>query len=227
MPDAGAGEIESGAGEAGDDRGFLGRRHLPPLLDLTTLDFDRRVGAEGLHASPDYTGRRVSPSDLLEADRLKGGGLRPDVGLKLPRGCGASSVSGRGVKRLLLRPSVSDKPKKTKTARLSMLEAAAANRLQGGMLEEHVPFLPAFADGILSARLTLEIAHGVVAKEPEWTALLFPPVSVGASGNESQQPGADRRVRGRARRDRTRGPNVSYRLAGSHDCIVEYADVVG
>jgi creatinine amidohydrolase len=54
--------------------------------------------------------------------------------------------------------------------------------LQGGMLEEHGPYLPAFTDGILSERLTLEIANGVVAKEPKWTALLFPPVSVGASG---------------------------------------------
>jgi creatinine amidohydrolase/Fe(II)-dependent formamide hydrolase-like protein/ketosteroid isomerase-like protein len=54
--------------------------------------------------------------------------------------------------------------------------------LQGGMLEEHGPYLPAFTDGILSERLTLEIAQGVVAKKPQWTALLFPPVSVGASG---------------------------------------------
>jgi creatinine amidohydrolase/Fe(II)-dependent formamide hydrolase-like protein/ketosteroid isomerase-like protein len=54
--------------------------------------------------------------------------------------------------------------------------------LQGGMLEEHGPYLPAFTDGILSERLTLEVANGVVAKKPEWTALLFPPVSVGASG---------------------------------------------
>ena len=54
--------------------------------------------------------------------------------------------------------------------------------LQGGMLEEHGPYLPAFTDGILSERLTLEIANGVVAKDPKWTALLFPPVSVGASG---------------------------------------------
>ena len=54
--------------------------------------------------------------------------------------------------------------------------------LQGGMLEEHGPYLPAFTDGILSERLTREIAQGIVAKKPEWTALLFPPVSVGASG---------------------------------------------
>jgi creatinine amidohydrolase/Fe(II)-dependent formamide hydrolase-like protein len=54
--------------------------------------------------------------------------------------------------------------------------------LQGGMLEEHGPYLPAFTDGILSDRLTRELAAGVVAKKPGWTALVFPPISVGASG---------------------------------------------
>jgi creatinine amidohydrolase/Fe(II)-dependent formamide hydrolase-like protein len=55
--------------------------------------------------------------------------------------------------------------------------------LEGGMLEEHGPFLPAFTDGFLSARLTREVADGVVAKKAGWTALVFPPVSVGASGS--------------------------------------------
>jgi creatinine amidohydrolase len=55
--------------------------------------------------------------------------------------------------------------------------------LQGGMLEEHGPYLPAFTDGFLSARLTRELASGIVAKRPGWTALVFPPVSVGASGS--------------------------------------------
>ena len=54
--------------------------------------------------------------------------------------------------------------------------------LQGGMLEEHGPYLPAFTDGILSERLTAEVARGVAANKPGWTALVFPPVSVGASG---------------------------------------------
>lgn len=54
--------------------------------------------------------------------------------------------------------------------------------LQGGMLEEHGPYLPAFTDGILSERLTSETANGVVAKKPGWTALWFPPISIGASG---------------------------------------------
>ena len=55
--------------------------------------------------------------------------------------------------------------------------------LQGGMLEEHGPYLPAFTDGYLSERLVREVAQGVVARLPGWTALLFPPVSVGASGS--------------------------------------------
>ena len=55
--------------------------------------------------------------------------------------------------------------------------------LQGGMLEEHGPYLPAFTDGILSARLTTELAEGIGRSRPGWTVLIFPPVSVGASGS--------------------------------------------
>ena len=55
--------------------------------------------------------------------------------------------------------------------------------LQGGMLEEHGPYLPAFTDGVLSARLTSELAAGIVRHRPTWTALVFPPISVGASGS--------------------------------------------
>ena len=55
--------------------------------------------------------------------------------------------------------------------------------LQGGMLEEHGPYLPAFTDGYFSARLADELAAGIMAQKPGWTALLFPPVSVGASGS--------------------------------------------
>lgn len=55
--------------------------------------------------------------------------------------------------------------------------------LQGGMLEEHGPYLPTFTDGILSARLTSELAAGIVKQRPGWTALIFPPVSVGSSGS--------------------------------------------
>lgn len=55
--------------------------------------------------------------------------------------------------------------------------------LQGGMLEEHRPYLPAFTDGFLSERLVADVARGVVAAKPGWTALVFPAVSVGASGS--------------------------------------------
>lgn len=55
--------------------------------------------------------------------------------------------------------------------------------LQGGMLEEHGPYLPAFTDGILSARLTTEVAEGIARKKPGWTVLIFPPISAGASGS--------------------------------------------
>ncbi len=55
--------------------------------------------------------------------------------------------------------------------------------LQGGMLEEHGPYLPAFTDGILSARLTDALAEGIVRQSPGWTVLRFPVLSVGASGS--------------------------------------------
>ena len=55
--------------------------------------------------------------------------------------------------------------------------------LQGGMLEEHGPYLPAFTDGYLSDRLAREVAHGVATRKPGWKAVVFPPVSVGASGS--------------------------------------------
>lgn len=66
--------------------------------------------------------------------------------------------------------------------------------LQGGMLEEHGPYLPAFTDGVLSDRLTAELAAGIASKRPQWTTLLFPPISAGASGSneigrQSSYPG--------------------------------------
>lgn len=55
--------------------------------------------------------------------------------------------------------------------------------LQGGMLEEHGPYLPAFTDGILSARLTQELAAGIAQQRPGWTVLVFPAIAAGASGS--------------------------------------------
>lgn len=74
-------------------------------------------------------------------------------------------------------------------ADLTTREIAALDRaktaviLQGGMLEEHGPYLPAFTDGILSARLTTALAEGLAARMPGWTILVFPPISVGSSGS--------------------------------------------
>jgi creatinine amidohydrolase/Fe(II)-dependent formamide hydrolase-like protein len=74
-------------------------------------------------------------------------------------------------------------------ADLATREIAALDRtrtvviLQGGMLEEHGPYLPAFTDGILSGRLTEEVAAGIVRERPGWTVLVFPMVSAGASGS--------------------------------------------
>lgn len=55
--------------------------------------------------------------------------------------------------------------------------------LPGGIVEEHGPYLPAYADGILSERLTQEIARAIAAKKPGWTVLIFPQVALGASGS--------------------------------------------
>ena len=55
--------------------------------------------------------------------------------------------------------------------------------LTGGMLEEHGPYLPAYTDGILSDRLTQEIARSVIAKKPGWTVLLFPQIPFGSTGS--------------------------------------------
>ncbi len=55
--------------------------------------------------------------------------------------------------------------------------------LTGGMLEQHGPYLPAYTDGILSERLTQEIARTVIAKKPGWTVLLFPQIPFGSTGS--------------------------------------------
>ena len=55
--------------------------------------------------------------------------------------------------------------------------------LPGGFLEEHGPYLPAFTDGILSDRLTKELARAIAAKRAGWTVLVFPQITVGSSGS--------------------------------------------
>ena len=54
--------------------------------------------------------------------------------------------------------------------------------LVGGMMEEHGPYLPAFTDGILSERLAGELLESFTDKKPGWTALVLPPINIGASG---------------------------------------------
>jgi creatinine amidohydrolase/Fe(II)-dependent formamide hydrolase-like protein len=55
--------------------------------------------------------------------------------------------------------------------------------LPGGILEEHGPYLPAWTDGILSERLTDELARGIAAALPDRTVLVFPQIPLGASGS--------------------------------------------
>jgi creatinine amidohydrolase/Fe(II)-dependent formamide hydrolase-like protein len=50
-----------------------------------------------------------------------------------------------------------------------------------GILEEHGPYLPVFADGYVAERIARSVAESIAAR-PEWTALIFPMVPVGAEG---------------------------------------------
>jgi creatinine amidohydrolase/Fe(II)-dependent formamide hydrolase-like protein len=54
--------------------------------------------------------------------------------------------------------------------------------LPGGILEEHGPWLPTFADGYLNERLTRSLATAIVTARPGWTVLVFPTVPLGNSG---------------------------------------------
>jgi creatinine amidohydrolase/Fe(II)-dependent formamide hydrolase-like protein len=55
--------------------------------------------------------------------------------------------------------------------------------LPRGILEEHGPYLPAGTDRVRSERLTDELAKGLAARNPTWRVLVFPQISVGASGS--------------------------------------------
>ena len=56
--------------------------------------------------------------------------------------------------------------------------------LPGGILEEHGPYLPSFADGYVSEHLTDALARAIAAR-PGWTVLLFPLIPLGvAPANE-------------------------------------------
>jgi creatinine amidohydrolase len=73
---------------------------------------------------------------------------------------------------------------KMKTAEIRALDRAkTVVVLPGGILEEHGPYLPAYTDGILSERLTAELALAVAAAKPGWKVLVFPQIPLGASGS--------------------------------------------
>ena len=53
--------------------------------------------------------------------------------------------------------------------------------LPGGILEQHGPYLPSFADGYMNERLTLELANAIVER-PGWRVLVFPLIPLGVGG---------------------------------------------
>jgi creatinine amidohydrolase/Fe(II)-dependent formamide hydrolase-like protein len=53
--------------------------------------------------------------------------------------------------------------------------------LPGGILEEHGPYLPSYADGYFNERIAADVAEAIGAREG-WNALLFPPIPLGTGG---------------------------------------------
>lgn len=53
--------------------------------------------------------------------------------------------------------------------------------LPGGILEQHGPYLPSFADGYMNERLTQDLAEAIVER-PGWKALVFPTIPLGSGG---------------------------------------------
>ena len=53
--------------------------------------------------------------------------------------------------------------------------------IPGGILEEHGPYLPSYADGYSNERLTTELA-AAIARRPGWAAVIFPAIPLGAHG---------------------------------------------
>jgi creatinine amidohydrolase/Fe(II)-dependent formamide hydrolase-like protein len=51
--------------------------------------------------------------------------------------------------------------------------------LEGGILEEHGPYLPSFSDGYQSDFIATKVA-GAIVERPGWTVLRFPPLPLGA-----------------------------------------------
>jgi len=53
--------------------------------------------------------------------------------------------------------------------------------MPGGVLEEHGPYLPSYADGYYNQSLTADLA-AAIAKRPGWSVVLFPEIPLGAHG---------------------------------------------
>jgi creatinine amidohydrolase len=72
-----------------------------------------------------------------------------------------------------------------KLAELNTRQIAALDRektvvlIPGGLLEQHGPFLPAYADGYLSEWLTQRLAERLVER-PGWTVVVFPTINIGS-----------------------------------------------
>lgn len=69
-------------------------------------------------------------------------------------------------------------------AELTAAEIARLDRARtvvlvpGGIVEEHGPYLPVYADGYRNERLTRDVAAAIAAR-PGWTAVVFPAVPLG------------------------------------------------
>lgn len=72
--------------------------------------------------------------------------------------------------------------KEMNTEKLRVLERdKTVVLLPGGIIEQHGPYLPAFADGYMNERMTQEIANAIVER-PGWKVLIFPLIPLGAGG---------------------------------------------
>jgi creatinine amidohydrolase len=66
--------------------------------------------------------------------------------------------------------------------------------LQGGILEEHGPYLPSYSDGYQTAFIAGRLAEAIVVR-PGWTVLRFPAIPLGTMpaneiGKEFTFPGS-------------------------------------
>ncbi len=53
--------------------------------------------------------------------------------------------------------------------------------LQGGILEEHGPYLPVYTDGWVNEYMTRQLAEAIVAR-PGWKVVIFPAIPLGSGG---------------------------------------------